>query len=201
MLRLGLIGTAFTAVYRQSPALADAPGATATGTVRAFYQTLLASMKQGTQLGFAGRRNQLEPAVLNAFDMPRMTQLAVGLRWRTLSPPQQQQLIAAFGVYSAATYADRFTNYGGEHFEIDNTTTPTREGVIVHTRLIPHNGTPVRLDYLMRQTTGVWKIEDVYLSGTVSELATRRSEFSSVLDRGGPQALVDILRKKSAEPS
>jgi hypothetical protein len=33
----------------------------------------------------------------------------------------------------------------------------------------------------------------------VSELATRRSEFSSVLRRGGPDALVDLLQRKIAE--
>ena len=44
-----------------------------------------------------------------------------------------------------------------------------------------------------------WQVIDVYLSGTVSELATRRSEFSSVLRRGGPDALVELLQRKIAE--
>jgi phospholipid transport system substrate-binding protein len=198
MLRLGLVGTAVTAFGRHATALADAPGATATGTIRGFYQTLLDTMKAGARLGFAGRRHRLEPAVEQAFDMPRMTQLAVGLRWRNLTAEQRQELITAFTAYSAATYAGRFADYSGERFDVDGKATPTREGVIVHTKLTPKSGDPVQLDYLMRQTPDGWKIEDVYLSGTVSELATRRSEFSSVLDRGGPQALVDILRKKAS---
>jgi len=37
---------------------------------------------------------------------------------------------------------------------------------------------PIELDYLMQtRITGGWLIHRVYLSGTVSELATRRSEF------------------------
>jgi phospholipid transport system substrate-binding protein len=44
-----------------------------------------------------------------------------------------------------------------------------------------------------------WQIVDVYLAGTVSELATRRSEFSSVMRRGGAEALVDALQKKTAQ--
>jgi hypothetical protein len=35
----------------------------------------------------------------------------------------------------------------------------------------------------------------------VSELATRRSEFSSVLRRGGASALVQLLQQKTAQLS
>ncbi|MGH7074113.1 MAG: ABC transporter substrate-binding protein [Stellaceae bacterium] len=190
-----------TAVARQTAALADAPGATAAATIRTFYQTLIDTMKVGPRLGFAGRRDRLEPAIRQAFDMPRMTQLAVGLRWRHLTSEQQRELISAFTAYSAATYANRFVKFSGERFEVGHKITPTREGVIVDTKLFPGGGSPVALDYLMHRTAAGWKIEDVYLSGTVSELATRRSEFSSVLARGGPEALVAILRQKASEQS
>jgi phospholipid transport system substrate-binding protein len=53
----------------------------------------------------------------------------------------------------------------------------------------------------MRSSGGSWKIIDVYLSGTISELAARRSEFSAVLRQGGAAALVETLRKKAAELS
>jgi phospholipid transport system substrate-binding protein len=51
----------------------------------------------------------------------------------------------------------------------------------------------------MRESAAGWQIVDVFLSGTVSELATRRSEFSSVIRRGGAEALVDALQKKVAQ--
>lgn len=57
----------------------------------------------------------------------------------------------------------------------------------------------MEIDYLMRDADAGWQIMDVYLSGTVSELATRRSEFSAVLRRGGADALVDVLQKKAAQ--
>jgi phospholipid transport system substrate-binding protein len=127
-----------------------------------------------------------------------MTRLAVGPRWTALSPQQQADLVAAFGNFSAATYASRFTHDAGERFEVSSDVTETKDGAIVHTKLVRASDTPVHLDYLMKPSDGGWKIEDVYLSGTISELATRRSEFTAVLDRGGPQALVDALRKKAA---
>jgi phospholipid transport system substrate-binding protein len=177
---------------------ADAPATAAVGTVRSFYDQLSAAMKNGTSLGFAGRRDRLKIAVQRAFDLPEMTRLAVGPRWRTMSPQQQSELVAAFGDYSAATYASRFTHDTGDRFEVNPAVTTTNDGTIVHTQLVLTGDAPVHLDYLMRSDKGGWKIEDVYLSGTISELATRRSEFSAVLDRGGPQALVDALRKKAS---
>ena len=39
-----------------------------------------------------------------------------------------------------------------------------------------------------------WGVEA--LSGTISELATRRSEFASILKSGGPDALVKTLRDR-----
>jgi phospholipid transport system substrate-binding protein len=51
----------------------------------------------------------------------------------------------------------------------------------------------------MRESDARWQIVDVYLAGTVSELATRRSEFSSVMRRSGAEALVDALQKKPAQ--
>ena len=77
--------------------------------------------------------------------------------------------------------------------------TPASGGVIVQTRLIKGNGEPVTLNYLMRESDGKWQIIDVFLSGTISELATRRSEFTSVIRRDGAQGLLQLLDRRVAE--
>jgi phospholipid transport system substrate-binding protein len=200
--RLRVIQAAAAAVILAAPvgiAQADAAGSNPAAIVQMFYNRVSATMKDGDRLGFTGRRDQLETAVRGAFDLPRMTRLAVGPRWASLSGQDQSELISAFGDYSAATYASRFTHDGGETFAVSPSVTTTADGTIVHTKLLRPNNEPVRIDYLMKQgASGDWRIEDVYLSGTISELATRRSEFTSVLDRGGAAALVDALRKKAA---
>jgi phospholipid transport system substrate-binding protein len=178
-------------------AFADASASAATVTIRSFYDELTATMKNGAALGFVGRRDRLKAAVKRAFDLPEMTRLAVGPRWRTMTAQQHADLIAAFGDYSAATYASRFTHDSGMRFTVNPAVTTTKDGTIVHSQLTPEGDSPVQIDYLTRSGPGGWKIEDVYLSGTISELATRRSEFTAVLNRGGPPALVDALRKKA----
>jgi phospholipid transport system substrate-binding protein len=179
-------------------ALAAAPAGAPQATISTFYDTLLATMKGGPALGFQGRRKELAPAIRRAFDLPLMTRLMVGPQWTGLTPEQQQQLVAAFSEFSIATYASRFDDYSGERFVVESTTTTMASGVIVHSKLVKAEGDSVQLDYLMHDTDTGWQIVDVYLSGTVSELATRRSEFSSIMRRGGADALVDVLQKKTA---
>jgi phospholipid transport system substrate-binding protein len=165
-----------------------------------FYDALSDAMKQGPALGFAGRSQMLDPLIRRALDLPLMTRLVVGPAWKGLSAPEQQRLVDAFSAYSIAVYASRFKEYGGERFVVDAATTRRPNGdVVVSTKLVLKEGEPVQLDYLMRESARGWQVIDVFLNGTISELAARRSEYSAVFRSGGSAALVELLLKKTAE--
>ena len=163
--------------------------------VRGFYGVLLGTMRDGRTLGESGRYARLAPVVNRTFDIPMMTRLAIGPSWGTLSPAQQQQLLAAFAHYVAATYADRFDTYSGEQLQVTGER-PNGNDVMVQTKIAKSNGEATRLDYLMRQDQGSWRISDVYLDGTISQLAVHRSEFHSILQREGVDGLVTALNRK-----
>ena len=169
-------------------------------TLQSFYDALLATMKDGDKLGFAGRRDKLTPIVRKSFDLPLMTRLIAGLQWPNFSPADQKSLIDAFSDFSVATYASQFDDFSGEQFKVDAKTNPAPgNDIVVHTKLIPFNEKPVQLDYLLRANQGDWRIIDVYLEGTVSQLAARRSEFSSVLRQSGVSGLIAVLKEKTAQ--
>jgi phospholipid transport system substrate-binding protein len=195
---VALVGVAALGIARAARA-AD-PGTAPVSVIRTFYEVLLGAMKDGPRIGFAGRRERLAPVIPQTFNFPLMTRLMVGPQWATLTAAQQQQLIAAFSAFSIATYANRFDDYSGEQFDTEDKPFLAANGdAIVKSKLVEQNGDVVELDYLMRNESSRWQVIDVYLSGTVSELATRRSEFASVLRRHGPDALVDLLQRKTAE--
>jgi phospholipid transport system substrate-binding protein len=174
---------------------ADALATGGQDNVRNFYATLLATMKDGRTLGQSGRYARLTPVVDRVFDVPSMTRLAVGSTWATLPPAQQQQVTAAFRHYIAATYADRFDSYSGEQLQVTGER-PYNADVIVETKIVKSNGETTTLNYLMRQNGGSWQIADVYLDGTISQVAVQRSEFNSVLRREGVDGLVVALNRK-----
>jgi phospholipid transport system substrate-binding protein len=168
--------------------------------VQSFYDVLLQGMKGGAKLGFKGRRDLLAPVIERSFDLPLMTRLTTGLDWQKLSADEQQKLIAAFSDFSIATYANQFDDYSGERFDVDPAPVKTDSGdVIVKSKLVQLKDDPVELDYLMRQGSNGWKIIDIYLSGTISQLAARRSEFSAVLRRDGATGLINLLHQKTAQ--
>lgn len=165
-------------------------------TVRTLYSTLLNSMRNGPSLGARGRYAQIEPVVQRVFDVPFMARLAVGPQWSTLTPMQQQQVSAAFGRYIAAIYAERFDSYAGEQLQVvGEQASPS--GTIITSRIVKSNGEPVQINYLMHQNGGAWQIADVYLNGTISELATRRAEFASILQSQGINGLIGRLNAKA----
>jgi len=159
--------------------------------VQSFYGVLLSNMKDGWMLGEGGRYARLAPVVDRTFDLPSMTRLAVGPAWETLAPAQQQQLTAAFAHYVAATYADRFDTYSGEQLQVAGER-PHGADLMVQTSIVKADGEKTRLDYLIRQG----RISDVYLDGTISQLAVHRSEFHSILQREGVDGLVAALHRK-----
>jgi phospholipid transport system substrate-binding protein len=197
--RLALVVLAFATGVAFRPA-ACSQDAAPSGTARALCDALLSAMKRGPALDFAARRDLLAPEIGRDLDVPLMTRLIVGPSWRNFAPSDRQQLVDAFSAYSVATYAERFKSYAGERFDVDPVPVKLPSGdCIVHTRLFTGDPDPVQLDYLMRSRDGRWRIIDVYLSGTISELAARRSEYSAVLREGGAPALVALLLKKADE--
>lgn len=166
-------------------------------TVRDFYSTLLDTMRNGPRLGAQGRYAKIAPAISRSFDIPLMTRLAVGPEWNTLNSAQQAQVIQAFERYVAAVYAERFDSYSGEQLKVTGEEA-SPAGTVILSQIVKSNGEPVHINYLMRQNSGSWQIADVYLNGTISELATRRSEFGSILKTGGINGLIQALNSKAA---
>jgi phospholipid transport system substrate-binding protein len=175
-----------------------AEGGDPAAVVQHFYDDLLAVMKEAKHLSFDERFKRLAPAVTRTFELALMSRLSVGPDWAQFQPDQRQRLTDVFSRYTISEYANRFDDFNGERFEVDPNPTPNPNGVVVQTQLIKSNGEKVVLNYLLRQSGGGWQVIDIYLSGTISELATRRSEFTSVLHNGGAEALVKVLEQRTA---
>jgi len=165
-------------------------------TVQGLYDALLSTMKNGRTLGQGGRFTQLEPVIRRSFDIAAMARLSVGQTWASLTEAQRQEMTESFGRYISAIYADRFDSYAGEKLEVTDEK-PAPSGVMVRSQIIKANGEPVKVDYMMRRSGDSWLIADIYLDGAISELATRRSEFSAILKNEGVDGLIATLDRKA----
>ena len=167
-----------------------------TEVIRHFCDQLLDVMQHATTLGARGRYQKLEPIVLGTFDLPFMARLSVGPSWASLTNDQKRRVAQAYGRYTTAVYATRFDGYSGERFEFLGEQ-KIKRGTMVKTRIVKANGEPVSINFVLHDNDIAWQIRDVYLDSAISELATRRSEFSALLRSGGIDALIASLNKKA----
>jgi phospholipid transport system substrate-binding protein len=165
-------------------------------TVQGLYDALLNTMKNGRTLGQSGRFMRLAPVIRSTFDIATMARLSVGSSWAGLSEAQRQQVSESFGRYISAIYADRFDSYDGQKLEVTGEQ-PGPAGVMVKSQIIKASGEPVKVDYMMRRNGESWLISDIYLDGAISEVATRRSEFATILKNEGIDGLITALNRKA----
>ena len=162
--------------------------------IQNYDDRLIQAMKQAAGSSAQARYQRLAPILASAFDFATMTRLVVGPSWNSASPAQQAAMREAFTGFMGAYYANRIDGYSGERFEVDPATEARGAQKIVKTRLINGSG-GTQINYLMNAA----RVVDVYLDGSISEIAARRSEFAGILGSGGPDALVKALHDRTAK--
>ncbi len=137
----------------------------------------------------------MAPVLAEAFDFPTMTRLSVGPAFNSASGAQQAAIRQAFEKFLGAFYANRIDGYSSEKFVVEPVVENRGGQRVVKTTLVRPGGGSTRIDYLMNGS----RVIDIYLDGSISEVASRRGEFSSIMASGGADALVKALREKTAQ--
>jgi phospholipid transport system substrate-binding protein len=181
-----------------APAEPDPPAdpAAAAKVVEKLHAALLGVMKEAKALGYDGRYERLSPVIHENFDLPFMAEKSVGRHWKSAGEENQRALVATFSRFTIANFAGRFDGFSGQSFRTLGVEPATYGTVLVRTRLDEPGGEGVALDYRLRSVDGGWRIVDIYLNGTVSELALRRSEYSALIQREGFKALLAKLDER-----
>ena len=192
-LPVSLLATMLMLLLGLAPSRAQTPSAAVT-KIQSYYQQLMPTIQQAARLSVRERDKRFSPVFAAVFDIPTMTRLAVGPAWKSFSAEQQAAARDAFAGFIVAEYASQIKDYSGESFVVDPQTTPESRGggEIVKTKLLQPGGRVVNINYLVRSE----RVVDIYLNGTISDLAMRRDEFGSVIAAGGADALIKRLRDR-----
>ena len=176
------------------------PAAKPSAAIDALHESLLDVMKNAVALGYAGREQKLRIVIPRYFDVETMAKQSLGgQQWKAASPDAQRRYLETFERFMVANYAGRFDGFSGQSFETLGEAPGPRNTMIVKSRLIDPTDKNIDLNYRMHQDDGAWKVIDVYLDGSVSELALRRSEFVSIVKRENLDALIVALDTKIAK--
>ncbi len=190
----GILVLTVAAILLASPLRAEPLAPVA--MVEKLHKKLISVMQQAKELGYTGRRDALTPIILASFDLRRMTRVTVGHYWKEMGDAQRDKLTQAFTDMTLSNYALRFDGFSGEFFETLGTLQTPRDDTVVQTHIVTSDK-KIRIDYLLRQSGEKWGIIDIFLKGTISELAARRSEYMSVIRDRGVDALIKAVEQKA----
>ncbi len=183
MLPISLVGSA---------SAAEAPEQ----VIQKLQSSLIQVMREGPQLGYEGRYKVLTPVIDQSHDIELIIKTILGATyWAQLDNDQKNLVIDTFRQLSIATYAGRFTQHEGEQFEVIEQRELPHEQMLVRSQLTKSDGGVVNFDYVLQQKEGRWRIVNILFDG-VSDLAIKRGEYRSIMQRDGFAALIELLKEK-----
>jgi len=153
----------------------------------------------------AEREKKLRAIAESHFDFEKMARTAVGRHWRDFSPSQRAEFVPLFTNFIEDVYLSRMEQYSVEKVQqtvqsssiqfIKERMDAPDQAVVFSSVTLQDRAKPVDVDYLMKLDGNEWKIYDITLDA-ISVIANYRNQFNRVLNDGGYDKLVGIMREK-----
>lgn len=176
---------------------AFAADSAASAPITALDGALISSMKAAASgQSFQARYQALAPVVEQSYDLPEVTKNSVGFLWSTLPADQQKELTELFTQFTISSYVSQFDGYSGQTLTVLPTEKTLGQKKIIETKLGSPGDSGVEIDYVVADSGNGWKINDVLLNGTISQVAVHASDFASLVKSGDASQLISALKSK-----
>ncbi len=135
--------------------------------------------------------------VKNTYNAEKMITKIIGDTWKKTNKKDQQEIVIIFQEYIAKNYFKRFKKISSPIFKYKESKKINEKLMLIKTILVVDKE-EVSVNYLLIFDKNQWKIFDVLLAGSISEIATKKSEFSSFISDGKISPLIDALKKQNS---
>ena len=125
-----------------------------------------------------------------------MLKMIIGNSWKNADNQTKKKMIDVFEEYIAKNYIKRFSKIKYPQFS-NLEEKKVGKYKMIKSNLILSKDEKVSINYLLSLKNEKWKIFDVLLAGSVSEIATKKSEFKSFIKDGDINPLIEALSKKN----
>jgi phospholipid transport system substrate-binding protein len=170
-------------------------------TVKGYIARVLDVLQDPALKGDAGKKVKKEKIKLiseKMFDFTELSRRSLGQNWNRLSPDQQKEFIILYKSLLEEAYADKITSYKDERVIFKKEITLSEKTFAVETIIVTKTS-EVPINYRVIEKDGQWKVYDVVIEG-VSLVSNYRTQFKEILANKTPDALLETLRKKVAQP-
>ena len=142
--------------------------------------------------------NDTKKLINLTYDTEKMLSLIIGDIWKNQNNAIKSEMISVFEEYITKNYVKRFSKIKNPDFE-NLEEKKIGSHLMVKSNLILNGKEKVSINYLLTLKGKQWRIFDVLLAGSVSEVATKKSEFSSFIKEGSISPLIEALKEKNKE--
>jgi phospholipid transport system substrate-binding protein len=201
-LLITVCGLAFMLIAAAIPAPASAQALTqqAQQHIRSAADQVVAILARKNMTA-AEQAEAMRGLVHRYFGVEDIAQWVVGRYWRSASEAERQEFMKLFEDFVLYSYAQQFSQYAGEHLQIQNATMVTDDTALVESIVVrPNAETNPRVTWRVTRANGGLEIRDVLVEG-VSMAQTQRADFTATIQqRGGSLAgLNDAMSAKIAQ--
>ena len=130
------------------------------------------------------------------YDIEKMSKMIIGSKWSKITSKDKDKFINVFGEFIATNYIRRFSKLKELDFIHKETKVIGNNFILVKFDLKVDEDL-VYLDYLMYRNKNRWKVFDILLDGSISEIATKKSDFKKIIEEKGFEGLISDLKLKN----
>ena len=156
-----------------------------------------------SELSVEERRAKFRDLFREGFAVGGIARFVLGRYWRKASVTERDEYLKLFEDVIVSTWADRFSQYSGQKFEVigAHPVPSVNDGenvALVESRFLVDPTTPVRIEWRVASRGDLFMIVDVSVEG-ISMANTQRDEFNSFIRKSGGKvsALLDELRSRA----
>ena len=128
------------------------------------------------------------------YDAEKMLKMIIGADWKNQENEKKKELIMVFKKYISKNYIKRFSKINDVSFINEKKEKISSDFFLVRSNLI-FKQEKISIDYLLSSKDNTWKIFDVLLDGSISEIATKKSEFRIYIKEKKIDELIKALKK------
>ena len=138
----------------------------------------------------------IDDVVKNSYDLEKMGKMIIGVDWKQIETKLKEDFINVFKRFISANYFRRFNRINDLDYEYQTVRVIGDKFRLAGVILIADNER-IKIDYLLALKNDQWKIFDVLLDGSISEIATKKSDFKKIINEEGVRGLVKNLRERN----
>ena len=140
--------------------------------------------------------NYVNNIISKTYDTKKMSKIILGKFWSESKAHDKAKFIEKFTLYISSNYINRFRDKKDFNYEYKDIDKIGEDYRIAYTIFKFGEKEKLKINYMLIKNHNKWLIFDVLLNGSISEIATKKSEFNETLNNGGITSLINLINKK-----